>query len=76
MGVARFRVCGRLDMASRPSYGTLTIERASGVVAVRPLRRRRLYVTTLDAIAEWIVRSTIAAEVREKKAAKRARRRS
>lgn len=72
MRVARFRVLGRLDMASRPSYGTVTMDRAgTGMFSVRPLRRRRVYTLPLSTVAEMVVRSIIAAEVREKRAARR-----
>jgi len=37
---ARFRVLARLD-GTRPSEGTVTIERTADIFAVRPLRRRR-----------------------------------
>lgn len=74
MRVARYRVVGRLDMASRETPGTVTISRDAGLFTVRPLRRRRVYTLPLDAVAAWVVRSIIASEVRERKAAKRAKR--
>ena len=70
-----FRVSGRLDMASRPTFGTVTVERSTGLFSVRPLRRRRLYTLPLSTVAEMVVRTLIAAEVREKRAAKKAGRR-
>jgi hypothetical protein len=75
MGVARFRVCGRLDMASRASFGTVTIDRGADLFSVRPLRRRRVYTLPLSTVAELVCRTIIAAEAREKRAAKKARRR-
>ena len=74
MRVARYRVVGRLDMASRETPWTVTISRDAGLFTVRPLRRRRVYTLPLDAVAAWVVRSIIASEVRERKAAKRAKR--
>lgn len=71
MRAARFRVCARLDMASRPSYGTVTIARTEDLFSVRPLRRRRVYSLPLSTVAEMVVRSIIASEVREKKANKK-----
>lgn len=71
MSVARFRVSGRLDMASRPSYGTVLIDRSAGLFSVRPLRRRRIYTLPLGTVAEMVCRSIIAVEVREKRAAKK-----
>jgi hypothetical protein len=76
MSVARFRVCGRLDMATRPSYGTVTIDRGANLFSVRPLRRRRIYTLPLDNVAEMVVRSIIMLELREKRAAKAARRKA
>lgn len=76
MSVARFRVSGRLDMASRPSYGTVMIDRGAGLFSVRPLRRWRVYTLPLSTVAEMVVRSIIAAEVRERRAAKRAKRKT
>ncbi len=67
MRAARFRVCGRLDMASRVSYGTVTIARSEDLFSVRPLRRRRVYSLPLSIVAEMVVRSIIAAEVRQKR---------
>jgi hypothetical protein len=76
MSLAKFKVVGRLDMASRPSVGTVVIDRAAGLFSVRPLRRHRLYTLPLSSVAEIVVRSIIAAEVREKKAAKKAKRKA
>lgn len=72
--LARFRVAARLEHASRVSEATVTIDRESGVVSVRPLRRRRVYIMPLADAAAWIVRSTIVAELRAKRAARAARR--
>lgn len=68
-------VVARLDMASRMQRGRLTIDRDHGVVMVRPHRRRRVYTMGLDAMASIIVARVIAAELAEKRAAKKARRR-
>jgi hypothetical protein len=75
VSVARFKVLGRLEMASRPTAGTVIIDRGAGLFSVRPLRRRRLYTLPLGDVASWVVRSIISADVREKRAAKAARRR-
>lgn len=76
MSVARFRVVAMLDMASRASVGTVTIDRGAGLFSVRPLRRRREYVLPLHKVAEMVCRSIIAAEAREKRLAKKAKRRA
>jgi hypothetical protein len=73
VSVARFRVSGRLDMASRPSVGTVTIDRGAGLFSVRPLRRHRIYTLPLDVVAGMVVRNIIATEVRQARAEKRAR---
>lgn len=70
MKAAHFRVCGLLDMASRPSYGTVTIDRVRGLFTVRPLRRRRVYELQLSTVAEMVCRAIIRAEARAKLTAK------
>lgn len=64
------RVIGRLDMG-RPQEGTVTIHRDSGLIAVRPLRRRREYVLPLATAAEMVVARVVKAELAEKAASKR-----
>ena len=66
---AHFRVLGRLD-TSRAQEGTVTITRDSGLMAVRPLRRRREYVLPLSAVAEMVCSRVIKAELAEKRAEK------
>ncbi len=75
MRVSRFRVVARLHMASRPSIGTVEINRANGIVRVRPLRMRRTFDVPLADVASWIVRSQLIAEARERRASKRRGRR-
>jgi len=70
--LARFRVTALMEFASQLQTATVTVDRASGVVSVRPLRRRRLYTLPLSVIASWLVRSTIRAEQAEKRASRRA----
>jgi len=72
---AHFRVVALLDMASRPTVGTVTIDRAAGLFTVRPLRRRRLYTLPLDMVASLVVRKIIAEEARQAREEKRARKR-
>lgn len=71
----RFRVMAPLEMASRLQAGTVTIDRVTGFVEVRPLRKRRVYMTTLAQIASWVVRTTIRMELAEKKKLKKRRKR-
>jgi len=65
-------------MASRFQEGTLVVDRRSRTVAVRPLRRHRVYELPLDVVAEWICRRVAqvdAARLRAERAeARRARR--
>lgn len=72
---ARFRVAGRLDMASRFQEGTLTIDRGARTIAVRPLRRRKAYELPLDVVAEWICRQVLRVEAARKKAEQKEARR-
>ncbi len=69
----RLRTLAMMEMASRPQKATVTIDRETGAVYVRPLRKRRRYFSTVSAIAEWVVRSTIRAELLEKRRAKKAK---
>lgn len=69
-----FRVTGRFESASRINEGTVTIDRNARTFSVRQLRHRRVFTVSLDYVADHVVRSMLAAEVREKKAAKKARR--
>ncbi len=71
MSRARFPVVGLLDNASKVQRGTFTIDRATGIVAVRAHRRRRIYRLPLSAVADWIVQSILKAEDRERRAARR-----
>lgn len=71
---AKFRIMGRLDSAARVQIGTVTIDRSNNVVEVRPLRRRKTWLFTLDAIIDAAVQRAVQAEVRERRKAKRAAR--
>jgi hypothetical protein len=70
---ARFRILARLD-GTRPQGGTVTVERAADMFAVRPLRRRRVYALPLSVVAQMVVERVIKAEIAAKRAEKRARR--
>lgn len=71
---AHFRVHGRLDMASRPTPGTVTIDRRAGTFTVRPLRRRKTYELPLSDVAAMVVRRIVNAEIFAKRLAKAAKR--
>lgn len=63
-----FDVVGRLDNASSVQRGRLTIDRSARLVMVRPHRRRRVYVISLDVVADLVVRAVVVAELRERHA--------
>ena len=75
MKKSRFKVVGTFDLAGGAQMATVEIDRASGVVSVRPFRRRRAYSLPLATVAAWICQVIIRGEVRERRPAKRARRR-
>lgn len=61
-GRAHFRVVGRLDNAARVVAGTVTIDRSTGLFAVRPLRRRRVYELPLSTVADMVCARMLRAE--------------
>lgn len=67
---SRYRVLGRLDGAGGPREGTVVIDRLTGIIEVRPLRRRRTYALHLSDVATWICQRVISAELAEKRAKK------
>jgi hypothetical protein len=77
MAVSKFRVLGKLDSAGRPTAGTVSIDRATGMIEVRPLRRRRTYTMLLSDVATMICTRVITHEVakarKEKAERKKAR---
>ncbi len=73
MKKSRFRVVGTFDLAGGAQVATVEIDRASGIVSVRPFRRRRAYSLPLADIAAWICQVIIRSEVRERRATKRGR---
>lgn len=60
MSVARFTVTAQLDSAGGKKKGTVTIDRETGVVTVRPHRSHAVYHAKLDEIADMIVKKAIA----------------
>ena len=72
--VARFRVVGTFDMASAAQVATVEVDRDVATFSVRPLRRKRKYSLPLATVAAMVVRLIVQAELREKRAAKLARR--
>ena len=72
MSISRFKVSWRFDGTEG---GTVTIDRASNIIAVRPLRRHRTYALPLAFVAQLVCERIIKAEAQEKRAAAKARRR-
>jgi hypothetical protein len=70
VSIARFRVHGRFN---RATSATVTINRDTGLITVRPLRKRRSYELPLSWAAEAVMWQVLKAEAAEKRAAKRAR---
>jgi len=71
MARVHFPVIGRLDMASRLTRGTVTIDRGAGLFSVRPYRRRRIYTLPLSTVADIVVGRLVQAEARERQAQRR-----
>lgn len=65
---ARFKVYGRMDGA--PS-ATVEIDRASDLITVRPLRRRKTYTLPLASVAEMVIWRFARAEAAEKQSKRR-----
>ena len=70
MSLARFRVRGVLDGAGGARSGTVVIDRAAGLMHVRPLRSRRVYTMPLSMVADMICKRILMNEVHDKRAAR------
>jgi len=58
--VSRFKVVGRLDGVQG---GTLEVDRARGLVTVRPKGRRRTYSLPILTVAEMVLAKVVRAEI-------------
>ncbi len=67
---AHFKVFGRFNGKNQ---ATVTIDRDIGLITVRPHHFKKTYEMRLTDVAESIMWKVIAAELREKKAAKKAK---
>jgi hypothetical protein len=76
VSAARFVVVGTFDLAAGLQKATVLVDRVTGIFSVRPFRRKRAYELPLATVAALVCQMIVRAEVREKKAARRARRRS
>jgi hypothetical protein len=68
--MSRFKVYGVLDGAGGARAGTVLIERAAGLLHVRPFRRRRVYTMPLSMVADMVCRRILMNEMYERRAAK------
>lgn len=60
MGLSKYKVEGRLDGADG---GTVRIHRETGLIAVRPKGRHRVYELLLADVAQMIIERVVRAEV-------------
>lgn len=70
MSVARFATVAKFDRAGASVRGVVSIDRGAGLVRARPLRGRRAYELPLSAVADFICRTVILSELREKRVEK------
>lgn len=71
MTVARFPVVAHLDGAGGKKKGTVTIDRDTNLLSVRPHRSHRTYDMTLEAIATIVCRHVLMVEEQDRRAAKK-----
>lgn len=74
--VARFRVRGRIGMAGGSREATVSIDRTTGVVEVRPLRSREVYTMRLCDLIDMMVERQLIAEARQVRELRKAKRRA
>jgi hypothetical protein len=70
VSVAKFRVVAQLDGAGGMKEGTVEIDRATGMMTVRPLRSRTAYEIPLKDAATWVCRQHMFKVVRDEKKAR------
>ena len=68
MSVARFATVAKFDRAAGTFRGTVYVDRAAGLVGARRLRTRRVYELPLFAVADFVCRTVLMAELRERRA--------
>jgi hypothetical protein len=72
---SHFRVFGPRAHLDGATEATVSIDRALGLVSVRPLRRRRAFELPLADVAAMVISRVAKAELAEKRRAKAERRR-
>ncbi len=70
MSTARFPVVAALDGAGGKKEGTVSIDRETNTLSVRPKRSRRTYDMSLEAIATIVCRHVLMSEEQERRAKK------
>lgn len=70
MSKSYFKVFGGPRAFNTKSEATVSIDRASGLVVVRPKHFHKTYEMRLEDVAAWIIGRSIKAEILEKKKAK------
>lgn len=68
--VARFPTTAKFDRAAGTFRGTVYVDRAAGLVGARRLRCRRVYELPLSTIADFVCRTVLMSELRERRAEK------
>jgi len=74
MSIAKFIVEAQLDSAGGKKRGTVSIDRETNVVTVRPLRSHSVYHAKLDDLADLVVKRALTAGFEEVYAPKKAAR--
>jgi hypothetical protein len=64
----------KFDRVGGTYRGTVTVDRDAGLVAARRLHCRRVYELPLSAVADFVCRTVLMAELRERRAARAGRR--
>jgi hypothetical protein len=67
MSVSKYKVFATLDAAGGPKKGTVEIDRATGMLTVRPYRSHTVYELPLNDVATWVCRQHQFAIVRAEK---------
>lgn len=70
MSKSRFKVYALLDNAATAQRGTVEIDRDTGMLHVRPHKRRKRYSMPLSVVATMVCQAEILDELRKKRAAK------
>ena len=67
MSVAKFTTTAKFDRAGGAVRGTVYVDRGAGLVGARPLRSRRTYELPLSAVADFVCRTVILSELRDRR---------